>query len=196
MAVIRARAGKRLAPQCAGGDVGGWRAPTRAPGTCGAAPPHALCAPRCPYRPQRLKILYAINVAVPLPLGLTHILAPAAASKWAWLGHTVPHPLLYPLIGSLWAAVGIVSLLGLLSDDPFKFRQAQRGALQRQAAAAAAARRAARGSVGAPAPAVAHPPAYALPGLGAQPPALSPPLPQWHHANPGCIQGEPMGYPS
>lgn len=73
---------------------------------------------------QRFKFLLAVNVLVPLPLGLAHLFAPAVASRVAWLGFAPPHPLLFPLLGSLWAAVGIVSALALLSRDPLKFRQA------------------------------------------------------------------------
>ncbi|KAL4448564.1 hypothetical protein ABPG75_005783 [Micractinium tetrahymenae] len=67
---------------------------------------------------QRYKFLLAVNVLVPLPLGLAHLFAPAAAARVAWLGFAPPHPLLFPLLGSLWAAVGIASALALLSPDP------------------------------------------------------------------------------
>lgn len=69
-----------------------------------------------------MRFLYLLNIAIPGALALYHLAAPAAAAKALWAGSSVAPlnpPLALPMLGAWWAAIVVVSLLGL--REPYKF---------------------------------------------------------------------------
>lgn len=73
-----------------------------------------------------LRFVYALNVIIPSTVGLIHLASPSLAADRLWDGLARPS-LAMPMLGSVWLAVGFLSLLGLRSADPLRFRCAQLG---------------------------------------------------------------------
>ncbi|KAL4448557.1 hypothetical protein ABPG75_005776 [Micractinium tetrahymenae] len=70
----------------------------------------------------RMRFLYLLNIAIPGALALYHLMAPAGAARALWgSGSVAPlnPPLALPMLGAWWAAIVVVSLLGL--REPYKF---------------------------------------------------------------------------
>lgn len=72
----------------------------------------------------KMRFLYMLNIVIPGSLAVLHLRAPATASSALWGGPanagSLSPPLALPMLGSWWAAVAILSLLGL--RQPLKYR--------------------------------------------------------------------------
>jgi hypothetical protein len=65
-----------------------------------------------------MRFQYGLNVVIPGALAALHLLNPTLASQQLWQGARAALPI--QMLGAWWAAVALLSVLGLRS--PYKYR--------------------------------------------------------------------------